>query len=160
MTIKTSDSNYEIIEKIKKKLEEKLDQDSQEYKLYFSGECDFNQTTFERKSNHLEICVLANDDVIGFSLLYLLRIIIDNNDHLLHCIIGDKERDEMSIDDYIAELSKWEQGYSSVFKLNQIPEVTLYNGPSLEEKIKKQLWQIDIWTFERIFSEIYDVVDN
>jgi hypothetical protein len=50
--------------------------------LYCSGEEDSSQTTFEKRSNHLEVGVLAPNKDVAKTMLFVLRMIIDGNLHL------------------------------------------------------------------------------
>jgi hypothetical protein len=112
---------------------------SGEMKVYFSGEFDSNQTEFEKKSNHLEIGVMASTKIEGLILLRLLRIIVDKNYRLL---LEDISFDWKEIDgkevlvDYINKkqrmirimkrLAKKEKQYITSFKTTDQFTVKLY----------------------------------
>jgi hypothetical protein len=60
-------------------------------KLFVDGEFDSNVTTFEHLSDELEIGVHAYSHDVGYCLLALLRMIIDERFDLLNLWISDDE---------------------------------------------------------------------
>src|SRR4030042_2692798 len=67
------------------------------YRVYFNLEFDSNQTTYERKSNLLDIGVLAPTDELGRAMSSLLRVLIDDNIDYLACVADEES---VSYEDY------------------------------------------------------------
>lgn len=141
-------------------------------KLFVDGEFDSNQTTFEKQSNNLEIGVLADSDTVGYSLLHVLRMIIDDNFELTECLREWFEEDydtfvpivssnsvmeryfgKATIEQIINVLKDRETMYTTIFNQGDEIKVELQgyrNGKHYREVIKKTMAEIDIWDMERI----------
>lgn len=146
-------------------------------KLFVDGEYDSNQTNFERQSNKLEIGVVANSDTVGYSLLHILRMIIDDNFQLIECLhewfeeeIGESF-DPMPSSNYVMEryfgkasiqqvidvFKTRETWYTTIFNKGDDIKVELHgykNGKFYKEVINKTIEEIDIWDMKRIRNYI------
>lgn len=133
-------------------------------KVYFSGELDSNRTTFEEKSNQLEIGVAAYDDFVGLIMLRLLRYAVDFNDDLF---LSDKEdsQEEKLTNDFeslLEYLSKCEKQYQTSFYISDIytRELSGYDGSKYKKTIiKKNIFDVDVWTLKRLESSLHDIFD-
>jgi hypothetical protein len=115
------------------------------YKLYFSGEFDSNQTKFEKRSNNLEIAVVAKHSRCAWILLSLLRTIIDGEQSMR--IIYEDSRDW---DEFVRTFCYTEEAYTTEWPLDaDIFETTLHYGSETIE-IRKSLSEVDVWTYSRI----------
>jgi len=127
-------------------------------KIYFSGECDSNQSDFEHKSNERKICVLASNEVSGLIMLRLLRIIIDNRaDMLLEDVLGCDYKPlgtTLTHEKIMKNLASCEKSYLDSYELNS--EITT-NFIRKECNFTKRLDQIDIWTLPRIMENIKEL---
>ena len=140
----------------------KKDKEWDEDKIFVGGEGDSNQTEFERKSNHCEIAVLANSKILGYALLFFLRMIIDEHFTLLLMIIFDEYEESFDIEsihisDIINNISNHETTYTNIFRKNEIPTTKLIgweNGKIVTKKYSKKYDGIDLWDFERIKTYI------
>lgn len=141
-------------------------------KIYFSGEGDSNQTTFERASNHLELGVVSSSKFVALILLRFVRIIIDDHQTMLdedlfsrHYDLGEEKRKLITeeefnkipipISEFLELLSHHEDQYLSSFDLSDEFKVKLGYGKN-KQVIRKRLHEVNIWTLPRIeqaFSE-------
>ena len=127
-------------------------------KIYFSGEYDSNQSDFEKASNNLEICVIAKNDNVAFTLLRMVRRIVEGTGVR---ILEDLEEfcgQNISIEKIIKILSHPERAYSIVFDIDQKIERTLRGWntktkKSEDECITKDLSEINIYTLPRVIKE-------
>ena len=71
-----------------------------EHLTMIDGEYDSNTTLFEKLSNENKIGVSCNNELVGYCLLFFLRIIIDKNYEYLIDVIEtvDEDIDELIID--------------------------------------------------------------
>ena len=134
-------------------------------KLYFSGEFDSNQTDFERKSNHLEIGVTANNETVGLALLRLLRIIIDEYPNLFWSTLeGVYEETNLAkptskghtIEDIVKCFAESEETYMSAFGFDEKLTVTLC-GHDGRFAFNRNLDEVDIWSRSRIQDALVDM---
>lgn len=146
-------------------------------KIYVDGEFDSNQTDFERRSNNIEVAVMATSDIVGYCLLRIVRMIVDRNFELLEYVIDyDKIVDDFPEDSTRAELyrmifgdlpimkiikkmAKCETLYTKSFNIGEPITVTLLgidNGEVVDIPIEKTIDQIDIWTINRVRTYLND----
>lgn len=121
--------------------------------IFVGGECDTNQTTYEKKSNHLEIGVFAKSKKVGNILLTLLRLITDMNLWPLLSIWDDNETPSLTLDECTNWWSNYEQ-FVYVHAPNEIISTKLYKydrklGRTIEFQVTKLRSQMDLWDLER-----------
>jgi len=127
--------------------------------LCFSGEFDSNQTRFEELSNHLVIGVKAQNEIVGEVLLSILRYIIDGH-RFFDSYVADRLDIEgndgiATLADIIQTLSESESAYFGSHDLNVVKEVTTeLHGRGGVNRIRRNVWDVDIWDIYRIGSAI------
>lgn len=134
----------------------KNNDEGNEPKIYFSGECDSNQTEFETKSNYLQIGVLAHNDNVGLILLRLLRCVIDGHD--IHFVVEDVYNEvdgkNVSLEKFMEILAKQENMYMSSHSLGD-RFVNILHGWKGETRITKRITEVDVWTLPRIENDLH-----
>lgn len=162
----------DLLESIEKYL--KANMDNGERKIYFSGEFDSHQSTFEKASNNLEIGVIASNETTALILLFFVRIIIDHRKELLLETVCYEDieyikkggrttmktiylqnGEKIQMEKIIEKLSVKEKAYTKSFNLAEQFTVKLYYGNN-KITIIKDFDEIDVWTFSRVMSEIKD----
>jgi len=130
--------------------------------LFIDGEFDSQQTNFEKKSNHLEIGVLADNKDVGYVLLFFLRAIFDNY-KLKYIIdyIGDYIDLNSPMEKIIGEMKNFEREYAIIYKPNS-KEIMgcLYDATEpdvIEIFITKKVSEIDCWDLKRIKTKITEL---
>lgn len=124
-------------------LEEMSDQPE---RLFIDGEYDSNQTLFEKKSNSCKIGVLAKNEQVGYALLHLLRIIIDNNYDLIDVLMENvEEQDFYTPAEIFAAMADKETEYTTIYSVGQ-------KIVNVNEKVIKRS-TIDTWSLSRIRGE-------
>lgn len=130
--------------------------------MFFSGEFDGSQTTFESKSNKLKIGVRTKSSQIGYILLFYLRMIADDNFGLALWVFDDLEDNDkrignfaFAVDDLIARYEIQEKEYGSVFPIDQPATVELidHNGRYTVSRVAAE---IDLWDLDRVRQAIED----
>ncbi len=135
-------------------------------RLYIGGEGDSNQSNFERLSNNLKIGVLAPSCKVGYTLLSLLRVIIDYNiDYLvgtIHrhheycCKLPGGQRDKrqnMSMRDLVDIMYNIEMDSSTVSEFGLTDKIQrVRNSTKVTETT---IDQVDIWTISRFVEYVY-----
>lgn len=122
-------------------------------RIYFSGECDSNQTDFERMSNHLQVGVMAKNPHVAYAMLRIVRAIIDHNEYALELELEEighyKELIQSYCDDEIT--------HSCSFKLTDRLRRTLTGcvmksgkPKIIKNKIQRDISEVDIWTLPRL----------
>lgn len=153
------DCEHELLDKMKSELNSRIRASTEQYKLYFSGDPSpdqIDQTEFERKSNHLEIGVLANDRTVALVLLRLVRIIVDENPDILLWDLEEMQG-ETPIGLVIEQLAMGEEQYMSEYDMNEALNITLYDFEGEGEvNIDRHYDDVDIWTFKRVMETILD----
>jgi hypothetical protein len=147
---------------LKEKLKEiftKLEEiNNGEHVIMIDGEYDSNCTKFEGLSNDGEIGVECNNLQVGYSLLFLLRIIIDDNYDYLNDVINDPQwiidngfTDDDDIPmDMMKVLSLLETEYTDIFQDHEKIVLHLISG---KKNIKRS--DIDLWDIKRIKTYFY-----
>lgn len=130
-----------------------------DYRIYFDGEYDGNQTDFERASNNLKIGVISNNSLCGYALLWFVRLIIDSNKDCLDIITDYIEDDSLpsTIMNILTTMKNKAADSGINFAINETFEVTLLgceNSGMYEKTIMKKLWEVDVWTLERIATNL------
>lgn len=101
LKVKFTKKNNKIILRFILQALKQLPNEWEENKLFFSGECDTNQTTFEEDSNKLRIGVLARNKTVGRILLSFLRLLFDSNHKIIYYRLSDsfsyQEEEEESV---------------------------------------------------------------
>lgn len=137
--------------------------DWQKKKLFIGGEEDSVQTKFERKSNNCEIGVSAQSEVEGYTLLFFLRMIVDDNFPIAFCFLDDliqgdgdcPDEECVSVDTTIDELIELfrqrEVDYTDIYDMNTrvVRRELGYNTV-----IKKSPRQVQIWSRNKIRKHI------
>lgn len=117
--------------------------------LHCSGEFDSRQSNFERKSNALEIGVLAKDQTVARALLSFTRMIVDEHDW--GYIASILETDVLpTAEVLLTRLAETERDYHISFPLHQAVFTSTLYGHDGEIEVRKHLGQMDLWTLPRI----------
>lgn len=165
----TEDCEYDLLNLIEKYLKNLPANDKP--KIYFSGEFDSNQSSFEHSSNNIELGVLAYNKQVALVLLRFLRIIIDNRqellmedsfgsvveefDHKMGCVIEIFTMNEkMKINEIIRNISEKEEPYMHSFLLDKPISTSFVKH---KHNFTKRLDEIDIWTLPRIMKEMKEL---
>lgn len=152
----------EFLNVIEEQLRILSQQSTSENQLYFTSEFDSSQTIFERRSNHLEIAVEANNKKVGRVLVHLLRIIIDEYPDLLLDMFEDDEyledlEREITFEDLIETLSRRESEVIC-YRSDEPLTTTLYGsdgyGDIKKITIKKDRCDVEVWNMERIMTTV------
>lgn len=138
--------------------------------MYFSGEGDSNQGSFEHASNHLELGVISTSKFVALILLRFVRIVFDEREDLFDinlfdhcydlyhdldpaerafCTVKDLQKVPVALSEFLHILSKQEATYMSSFGLSDEFSVKLGSGKR-KQVIKKRIHQVDVWTLPRI----------
>lgn len=117
-------------------------EDYNEDHMFFALTYDSNQTLFEKKSNQLKIGVVAKSKTVGLVLLFLLRLIIDNNYDLANLALEDEEMNK-GIDYFISVYEKYEEEYLIIPK-KRVAKNKLQNGDVYTSE------NADLWSLEKI----------
>lgn len=156
------DEAEEIQTKVCQYLQNLEKESSEQIKIYFSGEFDSSQTTFEKQSNNLEIGVLAKNKLVGLALLRLLRELVDDGS-VLNVLIEDHIEDKAIAPEKVPTsvaveaLAQSETEYHSEFDLNSPYQRKLYgykNGKKIKKVITKQFQDVNVWNLARIIDEL------
>ena len=123
--------------------------------LFFSGEFDSNQTTFESGSNNLKVGVVARNLPTAQVLLRLVRIIIDNNLPLFNDPFENNEFHTLTFDNYVNYFRE-DDAYIVSFPIADTftRELGSSNG---NYQVESTIDTVDVWTIPRIFSSIRDM---
>ena len=124
---------------------ESLSAEFKEGKAFINSEFDSQQTNFERKSTNMDIGAQATNNVTGHTLLFFMRMIIDNRpDLFLDCL--EQNNEDFVIDD------------GSVININQMIDVLKYYESDqtkvMEIKEIDPDCQIDLWDIARVRAEL------
>lgn len=140
------------IVKVVKIMEKMTATDPHNKQLFVDGEFDSNQTTFESLSTNLKLGVYAHSNPAGYSLLALLRMIIDKRFDLLALWIEDAELDgPFSLSTIINLLKEQETEYTSIFSSDKKEiSVELVGGTIVMTDVEL----MDIWDIDRISAFI------
>jgi len=123
-------------------------------RMYFSGEFDSNQTTFEEQSNHLEIGVIARSKRVAGCMLMILRMIVDDNYNLLSYVLEDyKNRDKMNLDRLVNILARTEYKYMTIAPLHKKATVLLVGST-----IEKYADEIKLYTLPHLYQAAMDTL--
>jgi len=123
-------------------------------RMYFSGEYDSNQTTFEKQSNHLEIGVIARSKRVAGCMLMILRMIVDDNYNLLSSVLEDyKIRNKMDLDRLVNILARTEYTYMTSGPLHKKATVRL-----IDSTIEKYADEITLYTLPHLYKEAMDTL--
>ena len=125
--------------------------------LFFSGEFDSNQTTFESNSNNLKIGVIARNLPTAQVLLRLVRIIIDHNSCLFNVPFEEDEGLTLTFEKYVNYFRE-NDNYIVSFPITDTftKELTSANG---NYQVQSTIDTVDVWTIPRIFSAIRDMFE-
>lgn len=162
MSIIIPESPYELLDHIEVYLNDLISKSDKPTRLYFSGECDSNQTKFEYASNNISLGVMCSDEKAALILLRFLRYIIDvRDDMFMEDILYNCETDEylatgdsVVLEDIINSLAEKENNCSHDFALD---DVISTNFIQKECNFTKKLHEIDIWTPMRVMREVRDI---
>ena len=151
----------DLLPKIFSRLRAIQKRSSEPAKMYFSGEGDSNQTTFERKSNHLQIGVVSNSEFVALCLLHFVRILVDGRPDLLDIDLFDRIADgdvegPVTLTTFLDVVSRSERDYLVSFGLNDLFEVTLGYGKR-KTLIQTTISGVDVWTIPRIIKALKDI---
>jgi hypothetical protein len=162
MSIIIPESPYELLDHIKAYLNDLISKSDKSARIYFSGECDSNQTTFEYASNNISLGVICPDEKAALILLRFLRYIIDDRgDMFLEDTIYDYDTDKylttgtsVMLEDIIDGLASKELCYMRSCALDDVINTNFIRK---EHNFTKKLHEIDIWTLVRVMSEMRDL---
>ena len=132
---------------------DRIEQESKDgERMYFSGEGDSNQTTFESMSNYLKVGVKSTSNQVGLTLLFFLRMIIDDRFDLAQLVVEDEEYPDEEIqafafspDQLISIYQDHESMNLSNFSIDAIATSMLTTGPVAAKRD-----DIDLWDLSRI----------
>lgn len=141
--------------------------------LYISGagELDLSHyesyTNFEVSSNYLKIGVTSKNKIVGYSLLFMLKMIIDLHfDRLcsvITCYLFNKNIKTIGLGTLVRLIGEHEQDYTIVYSLNEKKisrDVTsVINSGSVNTKTETVISMpsiVDIWTLQRITNYVSD----
>lgn len=162
MSIIIPESPYELLDHIESYLNDLNSNSDRPTRIYFSGECDSNQTKFEYASNNISLGVMCSDEKAALILLRFLRYIIDaRGDMFLEDTIYDYDTDKyratgtsVMLEDIINELASKERSYLRSYALD---DTISTNFIRKEHNFTKKLHEIDIWTPVQVMREMRDL---
>lgn len=158
--INTEISILDIIKQLKHQNNMAI-RNGKQLKIYFSGSSESEQTDFENASNYLIIGVIANDPLVGSTMLRILRYIIDEQFELFE---RDKENASHENEELLSYLSALESEFQSSFKIHDTPHIQLIGSNDKsnggKNTICRSLNNIDIWTLKRMKMYMKHILSN
>lgn len=145
------EGNYNFEQYILNILEHLDDLPKESKRVYVSGEWDSQQTDFEYISNQLRIGVIADSDTAGYSLLRILRYIVDDNLSLMDRDVLDEEKGPWSFTrgELVSKIKNKETMYGSSFPNQQGFAIKKLCGSDGEYEIKRSFEDMDLWDIKR-----------
>lgn len=156
---------FDVFEKIfarLKLMEDRRHKSGKPTKIYLSYREYDAETSFEKKSNELDLGVITNNKITASIILLFARLKEDNKVMLLNELLSGAYEDPdlphltNSLTDIIEKMTKAEIDSIKSHKLDQQITDGLYkDGQQLQ--IIKPLYDMDIWTLKRTRAEIEEI---
>lgn len=126
-------------------------------KIYFSSEFDSNQSKFEEKSNNLKIGVICDNENLAYLLLFFVRCTFENFIDRFARTLSFYKNSNLLIEEIFNILAKAENYRTEVYDITEEFTRTLSgykDGKRHDILIKRNISDIDIWTYRRVFKYI------